>query len=275
MLIHLGCELQFNVPSPVPLLAKLYLHPTQTFKLRTPERFRIEPEAPLEEFNDEFGNRVGRTILPVGTVRMWTDAVVEDDARPDPIVPTAQQHPVEDLPVTVLPFLLSSRYCEVDRLCETALALFGHTAPGWARVQSICDWVHSNVRFGYEYACPTKTAYDVYTERRGVCRDFMHLAITFCRCLNIPARYATGYLGDIGVPLQPFPMDFSAWFEVYLDRQWHTFDARHNQPRIGRILIARGRDAVDAALTTSFGPTVKLEKFAVWTTEVSEIPPFQ
>ncbi len=167
----------------------------------------------------------------------------------------------------VLPFLLPSRYCEVDRLSEIAWSLFGQTPEGWGRAQAICDWVHHHVQFGYEFARPTKSAYDVYEERKGVCRDFTHLALTFCRCMNIPARYATGYLGDIGVPLSDSPMDFSGWFEVYLGGRWYTFDARHNTPRIGRVVMARGRDAVDVALTTSFG-TSNLVKFVVWTDEV-------
>jgi transglutaminase-like putative cysteine protease len=223
----------------------------------------------LQEFSDAFGNRCGRLVAPPGKLRLWNDTVVEDTGAPDVVRPDARQHPVEELPPEVLPYLLGSRYCEVDRLSDAAWELFGQTPLGWARVQAVCDWVHTQVRFGYQFARPTKTAFEVYTERQGVCRDFTHLAVTFCRCLNIPARYATGYLGDIGVPAAPFPMDFSAWFEVYLDGQWFTFDARHNVPRIGRVLMARGRDAVDVALTTSFGPA-NLEKFTVWTDEVQD-----
>jgi transglutaminase-like putative cysteine protease len=267
MLIHVGYELVFNVPAPTAMLLMLYTHPSRAGTLRGPDRVRTEPAIPVHEFSDRFGNRCGRTVAPAGRLRLWNDTVVEDSGRPDPVHEDAAQHAVEDLPVEVLPYLFASRYCEVDRLSDLAWQLFGHTPPGWGRVQAVCDWVHEHVTFGYEYARPTKTAFDVYTERKGVCRDFMHLAITFCRCLNIPARYATGYLGDIGVPLAPFPMDFSAWFEVYLGGRWHTFDARHNVPRIGRVLMARGRDAVDVALTTSFGPAL-LEQFTVWTDEV-------
>ena len=183
------------------------------------------------------------------------------------MAPHAIQHPIPDLPLDVLPYLLASRYCEVDRLSDIAWELFGQTPEGWGRAQAICDWVHNHVQFGYEFARPTKSAYDVYEERRGVCRDFTHLALTFCRCMNIPARYATGYLGDIGVQVSPSPMDFSGWFEVYLGGRWYTFDARHNVPRIGRVVMARGRDAVDVALTTSFGSS-SLVKFVVWTDEV-------
>lgn len=268
MLIRVGYDLVFNLPEPVPMLLLLYVHPSRSGSLRQPDRVRTEPEVPVEEFTDPFGNRCGRVVAPAGRFRLWNDTLVEDGGAPDPVSPGAGQQPVGDLPPGVLPYLLASRYCEVDRLSETAWQLFGQTPPGWARVQAVCDWVHDHVTFGYPYARPTKTAYDVFTERQGVCRDFMHLAITFCRCLNVPARYATGYLGDIGVPPAPFPMDFSAWFEVYLGGRWHTFDARHNMPRIGRVLMARGRDAVDTALTTSFG-AAPLEQFTVWTEEAA------
>jgi transglutaminase-like putative cysteine protease len=267
MLIRLGFEIVFDLPAPTPMLLMLHVHPARADTLREPDRVHVEPAVPVEEFIDAFGNRCGRILAPAGTLRLFNDTLVEDSGLPDPVCPEAAQHPVEQLPPEVLPFLLASRYCEVDCLSDVAWGLFGQTAPGWGRVQAVCDWVHDNVRFGYQFARPTKTAADVYAERQGVCRDFMHLALTFCRCLNVPARYATGYLGDIGVPPAPSPMDFSAWFEVYLGGRWHTFDARHNVPRIGRVLMARGRDATDVALTTSFGPT-HLKKFLVRTDEV-------
>jgi transglutaminase-like putative cysteine protease len=270
MFIRLGYEFLFDVPSPAPALLKLYLHPSQLDKLEKPEGLRIEPETAVEEFVDGFGNRVGRLVLPAGRVRLWNEAVISDNSQPDVVNNSAQEHPVESLPVEVLPYLLGSRYCEVDLLSEIAWNLFEQTPTGWARVQAVCDWVHDHVDFGYEYARPTKTAYEVYTERKGVCRDFAHLAITLCRCLNIPARYAAGYLGDIDIPSSALPMDFSSWFEVYLDHQWYTFDARHNVPRVGRILMSRGRDAVDTALTTSF-KQVNLVEFRVWTDEVPEV----
>src|SRR5262245_31869734 len=222
MLIDLGYELVFDVPAPTPMLLLLYTHPSRAADLRGPDVVRAEPAVPIEEFLDGFGNRCGRILAPAGTLRLWGETLIEDSGQPDPVCPDASQHPVEELPSEVLPFLLSSRYCEVDGLSETAWELFGQTPLGWARVQAVCDWVHDNVRFGYPFARPTKTAQDVYNERQGVCRDFTHLAVTFCRCLNIPARYATGYLGDIGVPPQPFPMDFSAWFEAFLGGRWHT-----------------------------------------------------
>ncbi|HIK44745.1 MAG TPA: transglutaminase family protein [Leptolyngbyaceae cyanobacterium M65_K2018_010] len=268
MLIRVGYELGFEVPAPVTMLLKLYLHPSVASQVRDPEQLTVTPETVVEEFQDKYGNRVGRLTLPAGSVRISSQAVVEQGIAPDPVNWSAQQVPIPELPVAVLPYLLGSRYCEVDRLSEIAWELFGQTPTGWARVQAVCDWVHHHIRFGYEYARPTKSAYEVYLEGTGVCRDFTHLAVTFCRCLHIPARCAAGYLGDIGIPPQPLPMDFSAWFEVYLDHQWYTFDARHNTPRIGRILMTRGRDAVDTALTTSFGQ-VNLTQFQVWTTELT------
>ncbi len=271
MLIRVGYEFLFDVPSPTPMLLKLYLHPSQLDQVQKPEDLKIEPETAIEEFIDDFGNRAGRLVMPAGRVRLWNEALVYHNSQPDQVDCNAQEIPVECLPIKVLPYLLSSRYCEVDSLSEIAWNIFGQSPTGWARVQAVCDWVHNNVSFGYEYARPTKTAYEVYTERTGVCRDFAHLAITLCRCLNIPARYAAGYLGDIGVPPQPSPMDFSSWFEVYLDHKWYTFDARHNIPRVGRILMVRGRDAVDTALTTSFSiQPINLLEFTVCSDEVSD-----
>jgi transglutaminase-like putative cysteine protease len=269
MLIHVGCELKFTLPSQTTLLTKLYLHPTEVSRLRTPETISTTPAVPVEELQDEWGNRVGRMVLSPGRVTITTHAIVAVSAQPDEINVAAPQHPVKELPIAVLPFLMASRYCEVDRLYKTAWSLFGETPPGWARVQAVCDWVHQHIEFGYAHSRVTKTAFDVYTERTGVCRDFMHLAVTFCRCLHIPARSVAGYLGDIGVPPQPLPMDFSGWFEAYLGGQWYTFDARHNQPRIGRVVMTRGRDAVDTAFTTAFG-VAQLETFRVWTEEVQQ-----
>ena len=252
MLIRLGYELQFDVPAQVSLVAMLFVHPSRQADLLEPDEIRVEPEVPVVGYTDGFGNRVARLVAPTGTLRLSGTTLINDSGTPDPVNLDAREHPVDELPNEALQFLLNSRYCEVDRLSATAVELFGWMAPGWSRVQAICDWVHYKVVFGYHHARPSKTALDVYTERVGVCRDYQHLAITFCRALNIPARYATGYLGDIGVPLKP-PMDFSAWIEVYLDGQWWVFDARNNVPRVGRILMGIGRDASDVALTTSFG----------------------
>jgi len=252
MLIRLGYDLQFEIPRPVSMVTLLYVHPSRAMDLVEADVMRTDPMVAVEDYTDGFGNRVGRFVAPAGRIRLTGSTLIEDSGEPDPVCLDAKEHPVEDLPNEVLQFLINSRYCEVDRLSAVAMDLFGGIEPGWGRVQAICDWVHQKVAFGYHHARATKTALDVFTERVGVCRDFQHLAITFCRALNIPARYATGYLGDIGVP-KKLPMDFSAWFEVYLDGRWWAFDARNNTPRIGRTLMAVGRDASDVALTTSFG----------------------
>ena len=255
MLIRIGYRLGFSVPAPTPMLLMLYAHPSVAHRLHRPDRLHVEPDVPVEDFIDPFGNRVARVVAPAGNVTFWGDTVIEDSGEPDEVNWNAVQHPVEELPPHVLPFLFASRYCEVDLMSDVAWNLFGNTPQGWARVQAVVNWVYNHVQFGYQFARSTKTAKDVYEEKAGVCRDFQHLSITLLRALNIPARYATGYLGDIGVPANPAPMDFSAWFEVYLSGRWWAFDGRHNTPRIGRILQAAGRDATDVALTTSFGPT--------------------
>jgi transglutaminase-like putative cysteine protease len=238
--------------------------------LLQPDTLRTEPLVEVTTYLDTFGNRCARFTAPQGTLRLSGSTLIRDSGAPDRVNLAAREIPVSDLPHDLLQYLLNSRYCEVDRFSNVAFELFGHLAPGWGRIQAICDWVHWKVAFNYQQARPTKTALDVYTERVGVCRDFQHLAITFCRALNVPARYATGYLGDIGVP-RCDPMDFSAWFEVYLDHEWWTFDARNNQPRVGRILMATGRDASDVAMTTSFGQA-DLRSFSVVTEEESETP---
>ena len=267
MLIKTGYEFVFQVETPSLMLLMVALHPDREHTVRRHNGMIIEPFIPIEEFSDIYGNRCRRIFALPGPLRLWDDMVVEDSGQPDAAAPWAIQHPAQELPSETLLFLLGSRYCEVDRLMEVAWGLFQGAPAGWGRVQAVCDWVHANVRFDHQAARPTKTAYDVFVERAGVCRDFAHLALTFCRCLCIPARYATGYLGDIGVPAMACPMDFSGWFEVYLGGRWYAFDARHNVPRIGRVLMARGRDAADVAMTTSFGKNT-LERFTVWTDEV-------
>jgi transglutaminase-like putative cysteine protease len=249
------------------MLLALYTHPEQAHALCRPERLIVEPDIPVQNYIDEFGNRVGRIFAPAGRLTLSYNNIAEDIGKPEPKIEGARLHPVEELPTDCMQYLLASRYCEVDRMIPMAWDLFGNTPFSWERVQAIMDWVHGNIQFGYQFARPTKTAFEACNERQGVCRDFQHLAITMMRAMNIPARYATGYLGDIGVPPNPAQMDFSAWMEVYLGNHWYTLDARHNKPRIGRILQARGRDAVDVALTTSFGPSL-LQKFTVWTDEV-------
>jgi transglutaminase-like putative cysteine protease len=267
MLIRLGYDIQFDIPETAPMVAMLHVHPSRIPDLRAPDELQITPTAPIEQYHDSFGNICSRFLAQPGPLRLYNSTLIEDSGDPDAVNPAARQTPVQELPSDVLRFLLASRYSEVDQLMNTAGNLFGNSEPGWARVQAICDWVNSNIEFGYNYASPTKTAQDVFADRRGVCRDFQHLAIAFCRCMNIPARYAAGYLGDIGVPLNP-PMDFSAWFEAYLEHRWWTFDARNNTPRIGRVLMATGRDAADVAITTSFG-TAWLKNFTVVTDEVA------
>jgi transglutaminase-like putative cysteine protease len=269
MLIRLGYDIVFEVPSPVAIAALLHVHSSRAGDLREPDELKIEPETKVTLYVDSFGNRCSLFLAPQGSVRLYNLTSIDDSGEPDPVFPEAKQLPVEQLPPETLQFLLSSRYCEVDLLSAVAYELFGGVDPGWTRVQAICDWVQSKIKFGYNFARATKSALDAYTERLGVCRDFQHLAITFCRALNVPARYATGYLGDIGVPPAPYPMDFSAWFEVFLEGRWWAFDARHNKPRIGRILMATGRDAADVAITTSFGET-RLAQFTVITDEVKD-----
>lgn len=267
MLIHIGYDIAFELRNPTPIIAMLYVHPLRRHDLQSAENLVVEPAVAVHTYRDSFDNICGRLLARVGTIRFTLDATIQDSGQPDPRVPDAMQHKIEELPDEALRFLLPSRYCEVDKLNDIAWKLFGQTPEGWARVQAICDWVHKHITFGYHFADAQKSALDVYNEGKGVCRDFMHLAVTFCRCMNIPARYVTGYLGDIGVPPAPHPADFSAWFEVYLGGKWHTFDARHNVARIGRILMAVGRDAADVALTTNFG-SAKLAKFHVVTDEV-------
>lgn len=262
MILRIGYDIQFEIPSPVAMVALLNVHPSRVADLRDADELRVEPAAQTETYIDSFGNRCTRFVARKGTLRLSNSTLIYDCGVADRVSPDARELPVQELPHEILPYLYNSRYCEVDRFSTIALELFGAVPPGWSRVQAVCDWVHTRVSFGYQHARPTKTALDVFTERFGVCRDFQHLAVTLCRALNIPARYATGYLGDIGVSAAPSPMDFSAWFEAYLEDRWWTFDARHNQPRIGRVLMATGRDASDVAMTTSFG-IADLRQFTV------------
>jgi transglutaminase-like putative cysteine protease len=267
MIIRIGYDIAFELANATPIVAMLYVHPSRRVDLLTPETIKVEPNLPVHTYTDSFGNICGRLVAPAGPVRFLLDAKIRDSGLRDPEAPDAEQHAIGDLPDEVLSFLLPSRYCEVDKLNDVAWNLFGTTPPGWRRAQTICDWVHNHIAFGYHFADPQKSALEIYHDGKGVCRDFVHLAVTFCRCMNIPARYVTGYLGDIGVPPAPYPMDFSAWYEVFLGGKWHTFDARHNQRRIGRFLMAVGRDAADVALTTNFG-SAKLVNFHVITDEV-------
>lgn len=268
MLIKIGFDIEFELRGPTPMVLMLFVHPSRQEDLRQPEELLVEPAVPVSYYLDLFGNRCARLLAPAGNVRFKLETVIEDSGEPDRQAPGAVQHRIEDLPDETLTFLMPSRYCEVDKLSDIAWQLFGQTAPGWPRVQAICTWVHNHITFDYQKAHPSKSAFDVYQEKQGVCRDFSHLALTFCRCMNLPARYVTGYMGDIGVPVV-LPMDFSGWFEVYLGDGWYTFDARHNFPRIGRIVMATGRDAADVALTTNFG-SATLKEFHIISDLVSE-----
>jgi len=269
MKIRLGYDIVFDAPQQVAMVAMLHVHPSRVSDLLEPDVLETNAGVTKEEYVDSFGNLCTRLLAPAGELHLHGTTLIHGSGEPDASGEGAVEHPVAELPTEALQFLLASRYCEVDLLSPVAHDLFGGIEPGWPRVQAICGWVHWKVEFGYQYARPTKTALDVYTERRGVCRDFQHLAITFCRAMNIPARYATGSLGDIRVDIPPAPMDFSAWFEVYLGNRWWTLDARHNQSRIGRVLMATGRDAADVALTTAFG-SANLKNFFVVSDEVAE-----
>ncbi|MGF7156607.1 transglutaminase-like domain-containing protein [Novosphingobium gossypii] len=266
MLIRAEYDIAFTCEQPVPMLAHLSIHASRNKDLRTPQRLFTTPDIPIYDYVDSFGNICTRLTVPAGGVTISCGLVIDDAFDPDPVVPDALQSAIEELPDDVMLYLLASRYCETDRLTETAWDLFGNAAPGWPLVQAIVDYVHGHIRFDYMKARPTKTSWDVFQEREGVCRDFAHLAITLCRCMNVPARYCTGYLGDMDLPEPVGEMDFSAWFEVWLGGRWYVFDARHNRPRRGRILMARGRDAADAALTMTFGP-VTLSRFDIYTDE--------
>ncbi len=267
MRIRIGSTLAYRLPQPTPMIAVLNVHYSRFADLETPDHLTTSPQVPIESYRDTFGNWCNRFVAPAGEFRLATSGVVRDAGLPDPTTPFAWQHQVEDLPPETLTYLLGSRYCETDRLSEEAWRLFGDAPLGWARVQAVCDFVHSHVRFGYDHADARRSAAETYRDGRGVCRDYAHLAIAFCRCLNIPARYCTGYLSDIG-ETPPFgPGDHAAWMEVYLDGHWRTFDPRNNTPRIGRILIAQGRDASDVPLTHTFGPN-ELTEFSVVTDEV-------
>jgi len=267
--IHVGFDLTYEIAHPTPMIFMLNVHPSRAADLITPDRLRIAPSRSITPYIDGFGNKCVRLLAPPGELRVASDTIVSDSGRADRVDVGAEEHAVADLPHDALVYLLASRYCEADSMMDKAWEIFGQAPRGWRRVQAICDFVHSHITFGYEHADATRGAVRSFVEQRGVCRDFAHLAVTFCRCLNIPARYCTGYLGDIGVPPDPAPMDFSAWFEAFVGGRWYTFDARHNMPRVGRVLIARGRDAADVAISTTFGNT-RLKSFIVTTREADQ-----
>jgi transglutaminase-like putative cysteine protease len=271
MEIRIGYDLACSCPVPTPMTLMLSVHPERHRDLVEAESQDFGSLEPVRHYVDSFGNICSRVIAPAGQVNFRSNAVVRDHGAPDAVNWGAQEIPVARLPDAALLYLTASRYCDTDNLTVAAWNMFGGMNPGWARVQAICDFVHNHIVFDYNSARSTRTAAEGFQEGRGVCRDFAHLAIAFCRAMNIPARYCTGYLGDIGIPIQPYPMDFSAWFEVYLSGKWHTFDARHNTPRIGRVLMARGRDAADVPMITSFGQH-QLLQFDVWTDELFGSP---
>ena len=272
ILIKLGYDIVLGLPAATTIVYVLRVHPSRTSDLVAPENFRIEPSLPVEEYLDGFGNRCGRVNAPAGNIRFLSEAVIRNSGELDPCVPSEPQNEVTSLPLETLAFVLPSRYCEVDsELLDFAWSTFGSTPTGWPRVQAVCDFVHGHIRFDYMQARANRTALEGFRERVGVCRDFTHLAITLCRCLNFPARYVTGYLGDIGVP-PTGPMDFSAWFEVFLGNRWYTFDARHNARRIGRVVIGRGRDAGDVPIAMAFGRHT-LERFEVISEQVDQVDP--
>jgi transglutaminase-like putative cysteine protease len=269
MLIQVGYELVFSCPQRTPMILVVNVHYSRASDIVRPDCLTTDPETPITAYRDGFGNWCSRIVAPIGRIRLKSTGVVRDSAKPDVLTTLAHQYDLQDLPEETLVFLLGSRYCETDLLSEVAWSRFGQSTPGWPRVQAICDFVHNHIAFDYQKARSTRTAWEAFNERIGVCRDYAHLAIALCRCMNIPARYCTGYLGDMGT-LPPYGvMDFAAWFEVYLGGGWHTFDARNNVPRIGRVLIARGRDAADVAIATTFGQNT-LESFKVWTDEIAE-----
>lgn len=268
MLIRVGYRMEIEVERPTAMYALMNVHPEHSSDIRWSSQFQLSPASSWYNYRDRFGNLGARFRADPGTLTLACDAVVEDDGLPDPEYFDAAEIPPDRLPDNVLDYLLGSRYCETDKLSGLAWKLFGNVKPGWSRVQAICDYVNDRITFSYGFARSTRTAAEAHEERVGVCRDFAHLAVTFCRAMNIPARYVNGYMGDIGVDPDPSPMDFNAWFEVFLGGRWHTFDARHNQRRIGRIVVARGRDATDVPLLHTFGPH-KLNRFEVWTEEVS------
>ena len=269
MLIRYGYEITVGCSQPTAMVTQLSVHDDRLADVRAPERFFTAPSVDTSIYHDLFGNTCRRFTAPTGDLTLWSDSIIEDTGAVDAFAPDAQQHAVADLPDDCLIYLMGSRYCETDRLSQLAWDLFGGAAPGWGRVQAICDYANQRIVFNYQNARSTRTAFEAHEERTGVCRDFTHLAVALCRCMNIPARYVNGYLGDIGVPVVD-PMDFSAWMEVYLGGRWWSFDPRNNIPRIGRIVIARGRDAADVAMISSFGQHL-LKGFRVWAYEVDSL----
>ena len=271
MRIRVGCEFHFDAALPVPAVALVRVRRDSGVTVER-ETWDVQPDASFSDLVDIYGNYARRIVIGAGKASLRYDAEVTASAAPDAVSPAATQYQVEDLPGEILIYTLASRYCLSDTLSDAAVELFGSTPHGWERVQAVCNWVHANVRFDYAASRPDTTSVDVFQARVGVCRDFAHLAISFCRALNIPARYVFGYLPDISVTPPPDPMDFCAWMEVYLGGRWWTFDPRNNARRIGRVVIARGRDATDVAMVTSYGKLV-LDEMTVWADEIVPAAP--
>ena len=269
MKLRVGYEMIYDFAQPTPMIVVLGTHFSRASDIIVPDFLTVDPPVHITPYRDMFGNWCSRMVAPAGRVRLAADGIVRDLGVPDPVVPSARQHAIEDLPAETIVYLLGSRYCETDLLSDTAWKMFEATTPGWPRVQAICDFVHNHIKFDYQHARATRTAHEAFDEGRGVCRDYAHLAIALCRCMNIPARYCTGYLGDVGTPKPWAAGDFAGWFEAFIGGQWYTFDPRNNVPRIARVLIAQGRDAADVPLTQTFGPNT-LVSFKVWTDEIDE-----
>ncbi|SFI21043.1 transglutaminase-like domain-containing protein [Albimonas pacifica] len=269
MRLRLGCEIASDFQAPTPIVAMLNVHHSRVSCLERPDHLTVSPPVPIDHYRDSFGNWCARMVAPAGRFSLRTDGIIRDDGAPDPVFPDARQAAIEDLPSDTIQFLLPSRYCESDKLMEEAWNRFGHLPEGWARVQGVVEYVHHHIVFDYMAARNTRTAFEANQERTGVCRDFAHLAVAFCRALNVPTRYCTGYVSDIGQPPPYAPMDFAAWMEVFLDGRWMTFDPRNLTPRRGRVLVGRGRDAADVPLTHSFG-FAQLAKFEVWIDEAPD-----
>jgi transglutaminase-like putative cysteine protease len=267
MHIRVGYELIYDCPQPTPMVLMLNTHHSRVNDIVVPDQLVTTPSVPVRGYHDSFGNWCSRIVAPAGRTLISSTAVINDNGEPDPFAPSACQHQVQDLPDEALVFLLGSRYCETDLLSDIAWRMFKDAPMGWGRVQAICDFVHNHITFDYMKARATRTAWEAFNEKTGVCRDYAHLAVALCRCMNIPARYCTGYLSDIGEPPPYAEMDFAGWFEAYLGDTWYTFDPRNNTRRRGRILMARGRDAVDVPISNTFGPNI-LASFKVWTDEV-------
>jgi len=267
MQLRVGFEMAYYCPQPTSMLMALNVHASRRGDVVLPDLIVTDPPVPVAQYHDLYGNLCTRLVAPAGNFSVRSDATVNDDGELDAFAPDAPQVWIDDLPPETLVYLLGSRYCETDQLSNVAWNLFGSTPQGWARVQAVCDFVHDHIEFGYHHARRTRTAWEAYNEGIGVCRDYAHLGVAFCRCLNIPARYCSGYLSDVGEPPPYSEMDFAGWFEAWLGDRWYTFDPRNNKRRRGRILMSTGRDATDVALSNTFGPNT-LTRFKVWADEV-------